>query len=211
MVLRAAAREAHAATDRHREQGNGALPGTGARRPGARLHEHAKRSRGRRDHEGCIDVRRLLVVPGDRCCADVAGRAAVRESLSCGEKVLLLVLLRAADYERVRHRRLEKDHAMRLTLNTVQGIGDLFWVYQKVAPHVDAMRLNILCTKPNDIVQRRSDAFLRMLPKVEEVRFIGTAHTHYAQVSSTRYGLDAILNHAGGRAVDYAVNAPLER
>lgn len=90
-----------------------------------------------------------------------------------------------------------------ITINTVQGIGDLFWVAQKLLPHFDVINLNILVLDMG-IVQTRAREFCSMLPKVGEVRFVKVSGAEYHRVAQTTYALPV----ANG---DYAVNAPLER
>lgn len=99
--------------------------------------------------------------------------------------------------------------AKTITVRTVQGIGDLFWVYQKLAPHFDTINLDILCigTSP---VQQRAQAFCAMLPKVRHVAYRVVRPTEYQRVAQTTFALADVIRAAPG-AVDYAVNAPLER
>ncbi len=92
-----------------------------------------------------------------------------------------------------------------ITINTVQGIGDIFWVYQKLAPHFDTINMNVLCVDTGP-VQLRAQAFCRMLPKVGTVNYVKVPGEAYHKVAQTTYRLPI----ANGRVVDYAVNAPLE-
>jgi hypothetical protein len=98
-----------------------------------------------------------------------------------------------------------------VAINTVQGIGDLFWSYQKLAPHFDRINLHILCRSFSPI-QQRAAAFCRMLPKVGAIAYVRVTAAHYQRVARSRYALAAIRRAARARpAVDYAVNAPLEQ
>lgn len=98
-----------------------------------------------------------------------------------------------------------------ITLNTMQGIGDLFWVYQKVAPYVDRITFNILCTNPDSIIQQRSRKFGMMLPKVDRVMFTKVRAIEYNRVADGMYRINTITHAQEGGVVDYACNAPLER
>jgi hypothetical protein len=96
-----------------------------------------------------------------------------------------------------------------VTLNTVQGIGDIFWVYQKVAPYVDFINLRIMCTDDKNVIQRRSKEFCSMLPKVASVEFTKVRQADYARVCNGRYAIRSVIER-NRSVVEYAVNKPLE-
>ena len=95
-----------------------------------------------------------------------------------------------------------------ITVNTVQGIGDIFWVYQKLAPHFEVVHMNILCIDLGP-VQLRAKPFCAMLPKIGNVTYQKVAPTVYHQLAQARIAMADVLRRAP-RPVDYAVNAPLE-
>lgn len=121
-----------------------------------------------------------------------------------------------------------------IIVNTVQGIGDIFWVYQKLAPYFDKLHLNILCTALNNNVQQRGMQFAKMLPKVESVTMSKVSSETYTRVASTHVSIEEVLrtydafldgelqspNHDPELSaltianehttINYAVNAPLE-
>jgi hypothetical protein len=92
-----------------------------------------------------------------------------------------------------------------ITVNTVQGIGDLFWVYQKLVLHYDRIHFNVLCVG-TDPLQVRGLPFLRMLPKVGNITYQIVPRDRYLEVAQTLYEFPV----SSGRVVDYAVNAHLE-
>lgn len=96
------------------------------------------------------------------------------------------------------------------TLTTVQGIGDLFWVYQKTAPHFDAIDLNILCIDMASPIQRRAEAFCGMLPKVRRVRYRKVTSPDYDAVAHTHHRVADVIASAPGPS-EYAANAPMEQ
>lgn len=96
-----------------------------------------------------------------------------------------------------------------VTINTVQGIGDIFWIYQKLSPYVDELNLNILCTRPQSAVQQRSREFCAMLPKVGAVNYVRADIDEYNRVAATRVEIERVVDARG--VVDYAVNRPLEQ
>jgi hypothetical protein len=95
-----------------------------------------------------------------------------------------------------------------ISINTVQGIGDIFWVYQKLAPYFDTINLNILCVDTG-IIQTRARAFCKMLPKVGAVTYQKVDGRTYNRVAQTRFAMSDVLHRAPG-PLDYAVNSPLE-
>ena len=94
----------------------------------------------------------------------------------------------------------------KITINTVQGIGDIFWCYQKLAPYFDIININVLYLEATAI-QLRAKAFCHMLPKVGTVCYVKVSAPEYKRVTRTRFNLP------DGKTpiVDYAVNAPLEQ
>lgn len=95
-----------------------------------------------------------------------------------------------------------------ITINTVQGIGDIFWCYQKLSPHFDRINVNVLCLSQS-AVQHRARPFLRMLPKVGAVQYVEVPGPRYKAVASMWPNLADVLREGG--TVDYAVNHPLEQ
>jgi hypothetical protein len=96
-----------------------------------------------------------------------------------------------------------------ITVNVPQGIGDIFWCYQKLAPHFERININVLCVAQSD-VQQRARAFCAMLPRVGAISYEQVKAPQYAKVAASTYALSSILN-SNGAAVSYACNAPLER
>lgn len=124
-------------------------------------------------------------------------------------------------------------NSRQLIVNTVQGIGDIFWVYQKLAPYFNRISFNVLCTSFNS-VQARAVKFCKMLPKVRDVSLVKVGGSTYSHLATNRFGLAKIFDQAiefclaktqpdlGDQslnslqigsdqlAVNYAVNKPLE-
>lgn len=89
-----------------------------------------------------------------------------------------------------------------ITINTVQGIGDLIWVYRKLSLIYDKINMNVLIIE-HDQVQKRSEEFLKTLDKIGEITFKLVGDLEYSRVAKTFYSVDSISN-------DYCVNAWLE-
>lgn len=100
-----------------------------------------------------------------------------------------------------------------ITLDVVQGLGDIFWVYQKVAPHFKTINLNI-CVVVLDHVQNRSLPWMSLLPQVGEVKLRLVKGNLYNEMAATKYDLSATIKNWQGSynldSVPYAVNKWLE-
>jgi hypothetical protein len=70
-------------------------------------------------------------------------------------------------------------------LYVCQGLGDIFWVYQKMAPNYDVLDFNICILKENQ-VQRRSVDWLKCFPKVRHVKTCLTSEGKYYNLSRRR-------------------------
>lgn len=98
-----------------------------------------------------------------------------------------------------------------VTLNTIQGIGDIFWVYQKFSPHVSRINLNIMTIDAHDLdfrAQSRAVDFVRLLPKVGEVKVISVSRERYSATANGVFPMKEVLERGGG---DYACNHALEQ
>lgn len=103
-----------------------------------------------------------------------------------------------------------------ITLNVCQGVGDIFWVYQKFAPHVDAINFNIshVGTDVNMLkIQNRSTEFLKLLPKVKEIKSIVLSSPDYEKLAHGRYPMTEIMtrfNNGDLGPFNYGCNGPLD-
>lgn len=99
-----------------------------------------------------------------------------------------------------------------LTLNVVQGIGDIFWVYQKFSKHVHRINFNIVVTVPSNhpayAIQHRAIPFLKLLPKVGEVKIVTDQHSRWAAAMQGYFPMKDILKQD---IADYACNYKLEQ
>lgn len=91
-------------------------------------------------------------------------------------------------------------------IRTVQGVGDIFWVYQKLAPYVGAIDLTILILR-HDEVQCRAIGFVKLLPKVRSVDFEVVSPQAYHQLAQAVIPLERVVGNGGL----YACNAALEK
>ncbi len=98
-----------------------------------------------------------------------------------------------------------------ITINTPQGIGDIFWCYQKLSPYFDRININILIMH-TDVVQVRAKDWLRLLPKVGDINLKTVKQNYYDQVIGKHWPMAEVLSlrEAGNWEIDYAVNKPLE-
>jgi hypothetical protein len=101
-----------------------------------------------------------------------------------------------------------------LTLNVCQGVGDIFWVYQKFAPHVDRIHFRICHLDGGDPkIQNRAVEFLKLLPNVVDVGSMVVPPERYERLAHGRFDMRPILEgwRLGTKLDwDYACNDALE-
>ena len=95
----------------------------------------------------------------------------------------------------------------KITIEVPQGIGDIFWVYQKFYPYFDQIDFRILASGCGEI-QRRSVPFLQTWPKVGSVELHPISESDYCTFVSQRSGI--VNMPADGSILRHAVNRPLE-
>jgi ADP-heptose:LPS heptosyltransferase len=95
-----------------------------------------------------------------------------------------------------------------VTLNVVQGIGDIFWVYQRFHDHVSRLHLNVLITEDCEL-HRRAEPFLRLLPKVGTITYLLVSQDEYTRVARTRSKVSTVLADPG-RVHEFGSNRCLE-
>jgi hypothetical protein len=98
-----------------------------------------------------------------------------------------------------------------ISLNVCQGVGDIFWVYQKFSPHFDKINFNILQII-DDNVQNRAKSFLKILPKIGEIQAKIVSPQYYDNVSKSTYKMAEIFKEyeKEQKASDYCCNKFLE-
>lgn len=98
-----------------------------------------------------------------------------------------------------------------ITLNVCQGVGDIFWVYQKFAPYFDRIDFNILLTEFSPR-QQRANQIIKILPNVVNVNFKQVPYTEYDSVANGVFHMPEIMqkHHAGEREFNYSCNKLLE-
>lgn len=106
-----------------------------------------------------------------------------------------------------------------ITLNGCMGIGDLVWVYQKFANHVDGINFNIaqLNRKAGDAtdakLQTRATEFLKLLPKVTNVGTVDVSASAYERLAHNYFPMSPIMDlfkQGSDGPFDYACNGPLD-
>jgi hypothetical protein len=95
----------------------------------------------------------------------------------------------------------------RVEITTVQGIGDLHWCYQKLAPYYDEIFYNVLTTDTSCQVQTRANEFLSMLPKYGGHKFTATDLPSYVRVAKIK---PLLTREMGKPWFEYSVNGWLE-
>lgn len=103
-----------------------------------------------------------------------------------------------------------------ITLNVCQGIGDIMWVYQKFANHVDKINFNIAqitSQKNNTKMSTRATGFLKLLPKVNNVGTVDFSNSSYNRLAHSYFSMSQIMElHKAGfdGPFDYSCNGPLD-
>lgn len=97
-----------------------------------------------------------------------------------------------------------------VTIRTVQGLGDIIWVYQKFAPYFRKINFTIYITKEDD-VQKRCAEWMRIFEQTGTVDFEVVPHDVYRKAAHHFYRLqDSLDDYMAGRPVEYAVNGWLD-
>jgi hypothetical protein len=98
-----------------------------------------------------------------------------------------------------------------LTVQVPQGLGDIFWVYQKLAPHFTKLYFQIALVH-NDPVSRRSEDWLQLLPKCGGVSTKIISHEKYEKLVSGKFLVKDVLRQwqSGINEVQYSCNRFLE-
>lgn len=97
-------------------------------------------------------------------------------------------------------------------LKVCQGVGDIFWVYQKFAPHVDVIDFSI-CQVDGKFskVGTRAVSFLKLLPKVRNVDAYQDTHENYQKMINDVVPMSSIIPQLPIQtSFSYACNKPLE-
>ena len=97
-----------------------------------------------------------------------------------------------------------------VTLVVPQGIGDIFWCYQKLAPYFHEIKFRVPTSSMwSKDIQLRSAAWVQLFPKCTGVDFINQPYNPNAEPMRVT---DLLAEYdKGKREFEYAVNAPLER
>jgi hypothetical protein len=109
---------------------------------------------------------------------------------------------------------MEKNLIMKkeIQLKVCQGVGDIFWVYQKFAPHVDVIDFSI-CQVDGKLTKigTRAVSFLKLLPKVRNVDAYQDTIENYQKMINENMPMSEIIPKLGSQnSFAYACNKPLE-
>lgn len=98
-----------------------------------------------------------------------------------------------------------------LWVQVCQGLGDIFWVYQKLAPYFETINFHISIINDTSI-DRRSEEWLKLLPKVGHVRCKMIKSEDYVNLIGGDHNVGNIIEQweRGVREVAYCCNRPLE-
>ena len=115
--------------------------------------------------------------------------------------------------KRSKHREFHqrKTHVADITLNVPQGIGDVWWIYQKFSPYAERINFNVFITH-NNRVQERAVEWLKLLPKVQNVGTIIASGRHITDFVKMKPHIGEVLNRWARTEyeVEYCCNKWLE-
>jgi len=98
-----------------------------------------------------------------------------------------------------------------ITARVPQGVGDIFWCYQKLIPHTKKISFKIVVTSLDCNIQKRSGQIVASWPGVESVEFVQVAFKEHVKLYSTVYDLDKILaKKSKVIEIDYSLNTLLD-
>lgn len=102
-------------------------------------------------------------------------------------------------------------NAKSITVDAVQGLGDIYWIYQKLAPLYDEINLNI-CVLGLDKIQERSREWIPLFPKIRDCKFRIVKEAEYQIMAATKFKLDETIKQweRGVDSVKYNCNRWLE-
>lgn len=94
-----------------------------------------------------------------------------------------------------------------------QGVGDIFWVYQKLYNHFDEIHFRIVVSNLQDKVEQRSMPLLKDMPKVRNIVLEQLPRRRVVQLFNTVYHMDKILasRSEGVETFDFSCNYWLDR
>jgi ADP-heptose:LPS heptosyltransferase len=98
-----------------------------------------------------------------------------------------------------------------VTIRTAQGLGDIFWVYQKAAPYFDRINIEISVLE-FDKVSRRSEDWMKLFPKIKNTSYSLVSSEEYQKIATDKIDMKDVVRQwkEGKDVVDYACNRWLE-
>lgn len=99
-----------------------------------------------------------------------------------------------------------------IKLNVCQGVGDIFWVYQKFSPHVDFIDVSICQVEGvSSKTGTRAINFLKLFPKIRNINTHVGTHKEYQKMASEYTPMSSIIPFFEKKnQFSYGCNKPLE-
>lgn len=93
-----------------------------------------------------------------------------------------------------------------------QGVGDIFWCYQKLKPHCEKISFRIAVVGNSDPIQSRAENIIASLPDVLSVSLTVLNRADYAALINGVFDLSKIqrIRNADEIAINYSVNKKLD-
>jgi hypothetical protein len=99
-----------------------------------------------------------------------------------------------------------------ITLQVAQGLGDIFWVYQKFAPYFDVINFEI-CQISAHPVQNRSLSWMSIFPKLGSAKPVIVSAAKYGRLAKSYSRLQDVLDawtESPSNSLEYCCNRWLE-
>ena len=107
---------------------------------------------------------------------------------------------------------MDKEVQKVITVRTVQGVGDVFWVYQKLSPFFDVINFVICVCDLDCPVQKRVLPFLKLLPKAGKFKLKLVTNKYYDYLAKQKKTINIVMDEYRHNIfpIEYAVNSWLE-
>lgn len=109
------------------------------------------------------------------------------------------------------HNSLTMDRKSRIRVTVPQGVGDIFWVYQKLAPHYSTIDFDLGMVNVN-VIEDRSVEIMPMFPKVGKCWRRPMPQDDYNELVARKDSFDSVRKswESGVASASYSVNRSLE-
>lgn len=106
--------------------------------------------------------------------------------------------------------RMGLPHPRQISVEVPQGVGDIWWIHQKLYPYYDKINYDILILDDKCPLQKRSAGFVELFPNVGNVKYKLVTQAYYDDTWDSYYDIGLVMEAGKSQVVQYACNLPLE-